>query len=261
MNADNALSVKKINAGYGKATVIRDISFDLPKGRICAVIGPNGCGKTTLIRSVAGLLRHTGECFLADGRDVSRLTYAERAGRIGYMSSGAAVPEGVTCLETVLTAFSAQLGLIGRATDEQKDKALEVLDRLTVAGIAVKEMSAVSGGQRQMVLLARAMVNDPELMLLDEPDAALDFGRRRIMADNIRAQTDKGCTVLIASHDVNSMLKYADRLLLMKDGGIISDIAPRTDTMDDILAGLKALYGSVDLIVHGADYVMVGEDA
>lgn len=246
------LTVNGLESGYGKQRILKEISFCLNSGEVLALIGPNGSGKTTLLRAVAGLRPASGRITAEETQDFSKKKPEERARWIGYLSSAPVIPPDMTAAELTEKGFHPEFGLLGNVTEEQKRRARDCLERLGLLWTADRPMRTLSGGQQQLVLLARAVVRNPRILILDEPDAALDFKVAREIAVYLRnLAKETGCGVLMTSHDVNLMLRYADRILMLKDGRLVADESPDTESPERLEAGLKELYGPVELICRG----------
>lgn len=244
------LRVHRLYAGYGTGDIIHDISFSLPAGQICAVLGNNGAGKSTLLRAVCGLLCIRGNARIFDA-EICHMGARERAGRISYLAARSGSGLDVTCEEAVLMGFYPVLRLLEKPGKAQREKALSLLDMLGIGDCAVKRMDTLSGGQQQLAMLARTLTRDTPLMVLDEPDSALDFQHRQSMMRLLRERTEQlHCTVLMSSHDVNSMLQHADRLLMMKDGSVTADILLDETEPGELQSALASVYGPVALIPH-----------
>lgn len=256
------LRVGSLSFSYGDRRILKNISFTLPAGQVCAMIGQNGSGKTTLLRCIASLLPHDGYCELSGLGTIEKMDQKQRAKVIGYHASHSVTPPDITCLELVETGFYPELGLLGRRSETQHREALDLLSQLEMNESADCPVSKLSGGQRQLALLARALVRRPPLLLLDEPDDALDFSVRRKVMDLILRQAEQtGCIALIASHDVNLMLRHAHRLLLLKDGVLEGDVNCTEQDPRKILPGFRELYGSVTLLRQGDCWLMAEEES
>lgn len=220
------LDIDDLRIRIGQTEVLKGISVQLDGGRATTVLGRNGAGKTTLIRGLAGLVPTRGTIRL-EGEDISRLPAAERARRIGYVSQdflGRA--GGLTVHEMLLIAQSGgRRGWLVPRTDLRR--AEEILALLGLEPLAERIIGEMSGGQRQMVALAAALVRKPRLLLLDEPTSALDLANQLRMleavADYTRAQT---VVTLMVLHDLNLAARFSDRALLLAQGQILDDGTP-----------------------------------
>ncbi len=252
------LRVEDLRAGYGAGDVLRGISFSLLPGEVCALLGENGSGKTTLLRAVCGLLPYRGSCRLA-GAEARKLSGRERARHIGWLSQRDAAQLPLSGLDAVLMGFNPLLGALESPSRGQRRRAMEVLEALGAAELAGRDFTRLSAGQRQLLLFARCLVRDVELLVLDEPERALDLNRRRLLFETLRGRAASGCAVLMSGHDVNAALRWADRLLLMRDGALCGRVDLRAAGRGEVEAALRAAFGSVKLIEHAGRYLMVEE--
>ena len=160
------LIVRGLCAGYGRREIVRGVGFAVRPGEVCALLGPNGCGKTTLLRAVCGLLPSRGECLL-DGRPIPAMSVRERARCIGYLAQSTRAPLHLGALEVVLMGVYAQCPPLCGPTQAQRRRALDALEGLGVAALAEADFAEMSAGQQHLVLLARAMASDPALLVLE----------------------------------------------------------------------------------------------
>ena len=240
---DNRLCARSIFAGYGKKEVLHGVDIDLRAGEVAALIGANGCGKTTLIKALCGLLPYRGSVLL-EGKEVKTLSHKTRASLIGYLAQKGGSPMPISALSVVMMGYNPTLPLFGSPSEAQQKRALEVMEGLGTGELAERDFTALSEGQKQLVLLARTVLLRPPLLVLDEPDSALDFDNRGLIMKKLRRMAAEGASVLLCSHDVNFSLRHADRLIFMKNGTITADIY--TDT-----AGREALQQAFDSALSG----------
>lgn len=257
------LGVAGLDCFYGARQALYDISFRLAPGETLALIGPNGSGKTTLLRAAAGMLPATGSVTLDGVGEIGGKRPEERARYMGYLSSSPVFPPDMTAAELTEKGFHPELGLLGGVTEEQKRRARACLAEFGIGDLADRPLRKLSGGQRQLALLARAAVRRPRVLLLDEPDAALDPAVSRQVMKRLRAAAaETGCGVLLTSHNINLMLRCADRLLMLSAGRIVCDAAPGTADKETLEKSLSALYGPAELIRHGNGWLLASaEDA
>ena len=255
------LRLENLCAGYGGEDVLREVGFSLHRGEICALLGENGSGKTTLLRAICGLLPYRGSCRLG-GDEVRSLSDRERARRVGWLSQRGGVSLSLSGLDVVLMGFNPLLGALEHPSRAQRAHALEVMEELGAAEFARRDFITLSAGQKQLVLFARTLVRDAELLALDEPDSALDLRRRRSLFQLLRERAArKNCGVLLCSHDVNAALRWADRLLLLRDGALCGDVDLRNAPGAELEAALRAAYGPMELIEHNGHYLMAEVEA
>ncbi|MDP2076258.1 ABC transporter ATP-binding protein [Hydrogenophaga sp.] len=235
------LQVTNLRIGYPARVVGESISLSLSGGEVLALLGPNGCGKTTLLKTVLGVLPpRAGEIEL-DGRPLRDWSLAERARCVAYVPQGQASTFGFTALEMVLMGRTAHLGLLARPGARDRAIAQDALKRLGMAHLSDRSVHHMSGGERQMVLIARALAQQPRAVLLDEPTASLDFGNQGLVLRAVRTLAQEGLAVLLTTHDPNQALRCADRALLMREGTVISQGPVREVVTAD---SLRALYSA-----------------
>lgn len=243
----SSFHVESLCAGYGAKRVINGLSFSLEGGSLMGVLGANGSGKTTLIRSICGILRHEGACTL-DGVRLEGLTARQLSRLCSYIPQRSGVTIDISALDVVLMGFNPQLGLLERPTPAMKQQALEALDRTGIGSMAETNYMHLSEGQKQLCILARTLVTQGRLLLLDEPESALDFNYRYRMLDVIRSWVSHDSRLaLVALHDPMLALNYCDELLLLKGGRSIGVIRPDTDSLSRMESLLSELYGPVSL--------------
>lgn len=241
------LSVNAVTAGYGKQTVIERISFDLEAGSLMGIIGANGSGKTTLLKALCGILPHRGTCAL-EGTELESLSPRELAKLVNYIPQRSGISIDISVLDVVLMGFNPHLGLLEHPTRKMKEAALQTL---TQVGLTDKEESNylhLSEGQKQLCILARTLVSDSKLLLLDEPESALDFRFRHQMLSLLHSWTaSKTRSAIVTLHDPALALNFCDKLLLLSEGCILDIIAPKTDALDKMEQMLNHVYGDVSL--------------
>jgi iron complex transport system ATP-binding protein len=236
-----SLAARDLSYGYATRTIGRDVTIELNAGEALALLGPNGGGKTTLLKTMLGLLSPQAGSVLLDQRPLASISVAERARLIAYVPQSHAGTFAFTAFEIVLMGRTAHMGLFGAPSAKDRAVALAMLERLGIAHLAGQPYTMISGGERQLVLVARALAQEPRFIILDEPTASLDFGNQGRVMRQIKTLTGEGLGVLFTSHDPNQVLRYADRVALLSEGRVLA--AGRTQ---DILTqeALVALYES-----------------
>ncbi|MCI7403567.1 ABC transporter ATP-binding protein [Pyramidobacter sp.] len=240
-------SLRGLRIAYARDEIIHSVSFDIHAGEFCALLGLNGSGKTTILHASCGLLPMSGSCAV-NGQDCSAMNERERARLIAFIPQNCGVMAGKTALEIVMMGFNTQLGLFESPSKAQKQAALVTLDRLGCAAFARRDFAALSQGQRQIVILARCLVQNTPVMLMDEPDSALDFLNRQMVLEKIRSVIHSERKAgLITLHDPNFAMRYCDRLLLLKAGALTGEITMKDASREELREKLSLVYGDIEL--------------
>jgi iron complex transport system ATP-binding protein len=216
----------------GGPPILDGLSLTIPRGQLVGVIGPNGAGKSTLVRLVLGLLRPTrGRVLLGgDGCDVATLPRREAARLVAAVTQEEALEFPFSAREVVMLGRTARLGPLGLERAADRAAAERAMEETGVAHLADRLLYTLSGGERKRVFLARALAQEPELLVLDEPAAALDIHHQIAIFDLLRARHERGVTVLVVVHDLNLAAQYCERLLLVRAGRPVAD-----GTVEEIL--------------------------
>lgn len=235
------LEVRSLAFGFPGRTIGRDVGFALAPGEILCVLGPNGGGKTTLFRTILGLLPAHGGDVLFGRRSVRDLGREEIARLAGYVPQGHSAYFAFTLREFVLMGRTARVGAFASPGVADRRIAERALESLGIAHLGDKPVTEVSGGERQLALVARALAQEPQTLVMDEPTASLDFGNQGKVMREIRALAKSGHGVLFTTHDPNHALRAADRAYLLRDGKSLAD-----GPVGEVLTRewLEALYGA-----------------
>ncbi len=240
-------SVEQISAGYGGCRIVREISFQLESGCLMGILGANGCGKTTLLKSICGILPHRGKCRL-EQVVLEELSARQVARLVGYIPQRSGISIDISVLDVVLMGFNPQLGLLERPGKKMQELAVQALDQVGLAGREQSNYLYLSEGQKQLCILARTLISGSRLLLLDEPESALDFRYRHQMLTLLRgwvAQEKRAAVVTL--HDPALALNCCDRLLLMEEGSVLGILEPQTDPLERMEELLCRVYGKVSL--------------
>ena len=236
-----------LSAGYGKSRVLRDVSFSLEKGAIVGVLGANGSGKTTLMKAICGILSHEGSCIL-EGTKLESLGSRQIAKQLSYIPQRSGISIDISAMDVVLMGFNSRLGLLEYPTKAMKKAALEALTQVGLAGIEQKNYLHLSEGQKQLCILARTIVSGSRLLLLDEPESALDFQHRYHMLSLIRDWIEKADgSAMVTLHDPVLALNHCDKLMILRDGEIMDILCPHQDSLEKMEQALRNVYGPVSL--------------
>ena len=243
----NLLTVTNLSAGYAGKQVIKDISFFVATKTIVGILGANGCGKTTLIKAIANLLPHTGSCQLDD-------TYLENASPrqlallCGYIPQKSGISIDLTLLDVVLMGFNPKLSLLQSPTEQMKKEAFDALCSVGLGSRKDDNFQQLSEGQKQLCLLARTFVLKRRLLLLDEPESALDFRLRYETMGLLRTYVAKNnAAALVTLHDPSLALNYCDTLLVLSDCGLLGELQPFSTPISKMEPLLSSIYGTISL--------------
>ena len=240
-------SVNGLGAGYEKGYIVEDITFELGAGTIMGILGANGSGKTTLLKSICGILPHKGTCVL-DGTVLEGLSSRNMARFCSYIPQRSGITIDISVLDVVMMGFNPRLGLLQRPDASMYEAAEKALVQVGLEGRAEENYLHLSEGQKQLCILARTLVTRSKLLLLDEPESALDFRYRHQMLALLRSWVAEGSrSAVVTLHDPALALNFCDRLLLLADGGVLGIIEPKTDPLDKMEQMLNHVYGDISL--------------
>jgi iron complex transport system ATP-binding protein len=234
------LDVRDLAFGFPGRTIGRDMSFSLGAGEVMCVLGPNGGGKTTLFRTLLGLLQRHGGSVAVEGEPLEKLSRSEIARRVGYVPQGHAGYFAFTVREFVLMGRTAHMGAFAAPSRKDREVSERVLESLELAHLAERPVTQISGGERQLALVARALAQEPRLLVMDEPTASLDFGNQVRVLQRISALAASGIAILFSSHAPDHAFLAARRVLLLGEGRALEIGAPREVIRPDTL---QRLYG------------------
>ncbi|MDP4004319.1 ABC transporter ATP-binding protein [Methylobacterium sp. NEAU K] len=239
------LRVRDLAFGYGARTVGTGVSFGLEAGEVLCLLGPNGGGKTTLFKTLLGLLPPRGGRVSLDGADLFRLSRTEVARRIAYVPQAHAAFFPFTVREVVVMGRASRLGPFSTPGPSDEAAAQRALATLGIQHLSETTYTEISGGERQLVLIARALSGEPRLLMMDEPTASLDFGNQARVLTQVRRLAQAGIAVMLSTHDPGHALLCADRVLALHDGGLAA-CGPPAETVTPAL--LRLIYG-VEVVV------------
>lgn len=221
------LRAENLRVGYGRQTVLRDVTLEAYPGEMLGLIGPNGAGKTTLLKTISGILEPQKGQVYVTGTNVRKLQLRERAKKIAMVSQQPATPAGFTALDLVLMGRNPHLGWLEWEGPQDLEIARRVMRLTDTWRFADRRVSTLSGGERQRVFIARALAQDAPLLLLDEPTANLDIGYQTEIMNLIRKiRRETGVTVVASMHDLSLAGQYCDRIAVLHQGTIASLGAP-----------------------------------
>ena len=213
------LEILNIILDYGSRPVIKDVSFQLQPGELLGLVGPNGCGKTSIIKSLSRVLALSSGRILLDGKDITEISRNELAGIIGVVPQNPYLPETFTVFEVVVLGRNPHLGLFSGESPHDIDIVRQALATTGITQLAKRKIGELSGGERQRVTIARVLAQEPQIILLDEPTANLDIAQQADILDLITGMCrENNIAGLIAIHDLNIAAQYCTRIIMLKNG-------------------------------------------
>ena len=249
MEAVNNLTIKDGCFSYGGRNVLDNINIILEKGSMTAVLGPNGAGKTTLLRCIMGFLKwKSGSCTL-DGKEVNAIPCRELWKRVAYVPQARNASAAYTVRDMIIMGRSAHIGMLSKPSDKDIRLAEETMERFSLTKISDKDCNAISGGELQMALIARAIVSSPELLILDEPESNLDFKNQLVVLEAMSQLSADGVTCLFNTHYPAHALQRAGKsLLLSADGSALFGSTSEIVTEENISRafGVRTVIGEVE---------------
>ena len=228
--------------------VIRDLSVTISPGTLCAVIGPNGGGKSTLVRLFAGILKPTSGDILLHGTSLQSMPRLHAARQLAYVPQSSAMVFPFTVLEVVLTGRSPYRPPFRFENDHDRNVAMDALSMVEAADLAERPVTALSGGEQQLVAVARALAQEPKCLLLDEPSASLDLRHRAaLMRTLVRLRDTLGLTICVVTHDLHLIDSAFDRVMALRHGQFVADSRP-----SEVLTGsaLAEVYADMSIRTH-----------
>lgn len=240
-----SLDLRSLAFGYGSRIVGSDLTLSLMTGEVLALLGPNGAGKTTLFKTMLGLLPVKAGEILLDGKPLSSWPRRERAARIAYVPQAHAALFPFSVLDVVLMGRAAHIALFAMPSRHDRQVAVSALESLGMSGLASKPYTEISGGERQLVLIARALAQEPEILVMDEPSASLDYGNQMRVLAHIRALARKGLSIVLSTHNPDHAFLAADRVALL-NGGKLAALGPPAEVLTP--KALKELY-DIDVVI------------
>jgi iron complex transport system ATP-binding protein len=245
-----ALAFEGISVRIGAREILRDVSLAVQPGEVVTLAGPNGAGKTTLFRVASRVLQPDAGRVLVRGRPLAALSRRELAREVGVVPQDATIAFPFTAGEVVLMGRTPHLGLLGFETRADVSRARDAMARVGIEELADRSVLELSGGERQLVLVARALAQDPRVLLLDEPTAHLDLRHRVAVLEQVRAFVRRGRSALVVSHDLGLAARTCERVALLQRGELCASGEPR-----EVLTpgSLREVFGVEADVVSGPD--------
>ena len=246
------ISLKNVTFRYDRDPVLKEVRVDMDRGDMMALVGPNGSGKSTLIKCINGILPVREGDVLIDGVSVRSIPAVQRARRMAYVPQSEHRSVPVQVFDAVLLGRKPYIQW--RPSHSDLERTAEILRRLDLEDVSMREVHRLSGGQQQRVYIARALNQQPDILLLDEPTANLDLKYQMETLELLRELAGDGITVIIAMHDINMASLFASRVVMLKDGTVFASGGPDIVTAEHV----EQLFGVKVRVVHenGARYIV-----
>ncbi|RBP66241.1 iron complex transport system ATP-binding protein [Brevibacterium sanguinis] len=221
------LVARELDLSYDQRRIVSGLDLEIPAGQFSVIVGPNACGKSTLLRALARLLPPTNGSVLLDGQDIARMRTKQIAKRLGLLPQSSIAPEGITVGELVSRGRHPHQSFLRQWTDEDEAAVLAALRATNTETLSSRPVDELSGGQRQRVWVAMVLAQETPLLLLDEPTTFLDVAFQIDLLDLFaQLNHDHGHTLVAVLHDLNQACRYADSIIAMKDGVVVAQGAP-----------------------------------
>ncbi|QGP93959.1 putative ABC transporter ATP-binding protein [Neomoorella glycerini] len=243
------LTLKDVTCGYWGRAVVSGVSMEVESGEIMCLLGPNGSGKTTLFKTILGLIKPQAGEILFGGENICDWSQARIARVMGYIPQAHTPPFPFKVLDVVLMGRTAHLGIFAVPSPEDKEIVQEAMAALNISHLQDRVYTEISGGERQLVLIARALAQQPQVLIMDEPTSSLDFGNQVMVLSHIKRLAHTGLAIIMASHFPDHALLYASKVMLLKKGQVYSLGRPEETVTEE---NLKSLYG-VDVKIIRAE--------
>lgn len=248
------LTLDTVSVTIGRRPLVRDVSLAVPGGGWTTVVGPNGAGKSTLLRAVGGLVAFSGS-IRACGQSLGGMRPRERARCVASVAQNPVLPPDMTVASYVLLGRTAQLGALGRESRLDRDAVASALDRLDIGELAGRRLATLSGGEAQRATIARALVQEAPVLLLDEPTSSLDIGHGLDVLELVDGlRVERGLSVLSTMHDLTLAGQYAQHLILLDGGAVVAAGAAAEVLTED---NLSRYYRARVRVVREGDSVAV----
>lgn len=245
-----SIKVENLCFSYGSREVLHGLDFEIPDGCLVNVLGPNGVGKSTLFRCILGLNQNYSGHVLVNGKDIKKLSIRERAREVSYIPQSHAPVYDYEVLDVVLMATGSDLKMLSNPGCTQRKRAYEALERIGIERFAHRRYTQISGGEQQLVLVARALAQNAKTIVMDEPTSALDYGNTVRVLSCVRQLAREGLSIVQSTHNPDHAFLYSDKTLVLRDGKVDAYGDPRDVITSELISGLydvevevSSLYG------------------
>ena len=245
------MAVRNVTAGYHGQVVLDGLRFEVPRGGILVLIGPNGAGKSTVLKTLSRALKPMQGAVTLDGRDLQRYSGEALAREVAVMLTDRAKPELMTVRDVVSLGRYPYTGRLGRLDAEDEAQVKDAMEAMDVMELRERDFRELSDGQKQRALLARALAQDPKLLILDEPTGYLDIHYKLQLLRVLRAKAQAGMTIVVSLHEIELARLLADQLLTVKDGHAGHSGTPEEIFREEIIAPLYDISAEEFRLLYG----------
>lgn len=252
------LRLEKIKAGYKRKIIVSDINFVAKNSELVGLLGLNGEGKTTLLKTISGLIdRIDGKCFIND-LDCFNINSKDRAKLISYMPQRHSIIYDIKVIDVVLMGITPYLKVYETPNKLHKERAYQILKKIGMEEYSEDNFLYLSEGQKQLIIIARTLMQDADVMLFDEPDSALDFNNKHMILSKIKEIIkNENKTGIITLHDPNFALEYCDKIIIINNRSISSEFYIKDVNIEILRKNLNEIYSDVDIILYKDKYVLM----
>ena len=262
-----SIKIDNLSFSYGQKAVLNDISFSAEKGEFLSVLGPNGAGKSTLFRCILGLIQGYSGKVLVDGKNIKDFSVREASKHIAYIPQSSHSVFHYSASDIVLMGRTNNSSLFASPTDKDEEICLNALKKVGIEHLKERCFHKLSGGERQLVLIARALAQDAPILLLDEPTANLDFGNQMLVMKEATKLAKDGYTIIQTTHNPEQSYLFSDRIIALKHGSVIADGKP-SDVMTEKLmkdlydtdVNISSLYDDTVRVCIPREFIKQGEE-
>ena len=230
------LEIRDLHFSYREHSVLKGVSLAVSDGEMVSLLGRNGAGKTTLLRLIPGFLKSNPDAILIDGRPVAGMSLRERATYMAYIPQITRSVFPYSVRTSILMGCSNRLGLFRNPGPAEEQRVEQVIGLLNLQEIANRNMETISGGERQLVLIARALMQDARLLILDEPTSFLDYSNQLLVLEKVEDLVRRGYSCIYSTHNPDLALMHSTRAVVMNDGQIVFDQKPSALLGSDVLS-------------------------
>lgn len=245
-----SIEVRDLVFDYGQGPVLKGIDFQIPDKTLLSVLGCNGSGKSTLFKCILGLNRGYGGKILVNGQDMAGLSARRRAKEVAYIPQTHSSVYEYEVLDVVMMSMGSDLGVLGQPRKEHAERAYEALQRVGVERLARRPYTQISGGEQQLVLIARAIAQNARTIIMDEPTSALDYGNTVRVLTCVRRLADEGMSIVQSTHQPDHAFLYADKTLVINDGRVYAYGDPKDVITSELVSAIYGVDVEVDSL-HG----------